>query len=197
MTPDVMAQAIEPFFTTKDVGKGSGLGLSMVYGFARQSGGDLRIESEVGVGTQITLILPQAVAPARSAPTPAKQSPNAVSRVLVVDDDALVREALCLQLRDAGFATIAASDGPSALGLIDQGAKFDVLLTDMVMPHGMSGLDLAEQVRERRPEARAILSTGYAEQELPEEGPNWRLLRKPYTASELFSALRTAMFMQR
>ena len=112
--------------------------------------------------------------------------------MLVVDDDELVRDALCLQLADAGFATIAATDGVEALELVRQGAAFDLLFTDMVMPRGMNGLALAREVRELRPDVRAIISTGYVDKDLPDD-PGWLLLRKPYAANELFAALRAAM----
>jgi CheY-like chemotaxis protein len=198
MSPETLSRAVEPFFTTKDIGKGSGLGLSMVFGFAKQSGGDLRIESELGKGTRITILLPAARAPSSgSAPSePHPPAPRAI-RVLVVDDDELVRDALCMQLTDAGFTTIQAQDGPAALALIDAGIEFDLLFTDMVMPHGMSGVTLAEQVRTRRPDVCVIVSTGYVEKELPEGGPNWQLLRKPYTSGALFTVLQNVMLDRR
>lgn len=194
MSPEVLRRACEPFFTTKGVGKGSGLGLSMVYGFAQQSGGDLRIKSEIGRGTTVTLMLPRAAAPAPVAPKPEELDvPQGALRVLVVDDDELARDAVCMLLADAGFSAIAATSGPDAMGLIDQGLAFDLLLTDMVMPQGMSGLALAEAVRQRRPNVRTIVSTGYVDKELPEPGPGWAVLRKPYTSAELFGALRAVM----
>jgi len=195
MSPEVRRRAVEPFFTTKEVGKGSGLGLSMVYGFAQQSGGDLRIESDVGIGARITLVLPKAAAPAASvaAPQRSAEAPVQPMRVLVVDDDAMVREALCLHLSSAGFQTEAAEDGPTALAMIEAGLSFDLLLTDMVMPRGMTGLALAEHLRASRPGTRVIISTGYVEDELPDAGPNWLLLRKPYTSEELFAAMRRAV----
>ena len=194
MSAETLSRAVEPFFTTKDVGKGSGLGLSMVYGFAQQSGGDLRIESKVGVGTHVRLRVPKSIAPAPAVAAAAPMTlPRTPLSVLVVDDDSLVREALCLQLGDAGFSTISAPDGHAALAMLDEGATFDVLLTDMVMPRGMTGLALAEEVRARRPDVRVIISTGYVEQDLPDQGPNWLLLRKPYTSSKLFATLRSVV----
>lgn len=198
MSPETLSRAVEPFFTTKDIGKGSGLGLSMVFGFAKQSGGDLRIESELGKGTRITILLPVAVAPSSGSapPEPHPLAPRPI-RVLVVDDDELVRDALCMQLTDAGFTTIQAQDGPAALALIDAGIEFDLLFTDMVMPRGMSGVTLAEHVRTRKPDVRVIISTGYVEKELPEGGPNWQLLRKPYTSGALFTVLQNVMLDRR
>ena len=113
-------------------------------------------------------------------------------RVLVVDDDALVRQAICLQLGDAGFDTIIAANGMQALQLIEAGEPFDILFTDMVMPGGVSGLALAEALERLRPQVRAVVSTGYVDTELPDHGANWVLLRKPYTSEQLFAALSAA-----
>jgi signal transduction histidine kinase/CheY-like chemotaxis protein len=194
MTEEVKQKAVEPFFTTKGPAKGSGLGLSMVFGFVRQSGGDLEIESDVGVGTTITLIVPRAEAPTREdAKAAAPPKVQGKIRILMVDDDDMVRQALALQLTEEGFETITASDAPDALRLLDEGVQFDVLLTDMVMPHGVNGAELAVEVRKRLPGARVILSTGYSEHEVAHEGA--LLLRKPYTTQQLFAALR-AVFME-
>ncbi len=192
MSPETAQRAIEPFFTTKEIGKGTGLGLSMVYGFAKQSGGDLRIESELGKGTRVTLLLPRAEAPANDTISEPKTLDSHHGRVLVVDDDALVRQAICLQLGDAGFDTIIAANGMQALQLIEAGEPFDILFTDMVMPGGVSGLALAEALERLRPQVRAVVSTGYVDTELADRGANWVLLRKPYTSEQLFAALSTA-----
>jgi signal transduction histidine kinase len=194
MSAATRARAIEPFFTTKGVGKGSGLGLSMVFGFARQSGGDMQIESAEGRGTTVSLFLPRTEKPAETAPRKEAPRPGRL-RVLVVDDDELVRDALSLQLDDEGFDAIVAEDGVQALELVDGGAEFDVLLTDMVMPRGMSGVTLATAIAERRPKVRIILSTGYADKAVtpPPGGVQWSLLHKPYTADQLFAALRATM----
>jgi signal transduction histidine kinase len=192
MAPETAQRAIEPFFTTKEIGKGTGLGLSMVYGFAKQSGGDLRIESELGKGTRVTLLLPRAEAPANDTISEPKTLDSQRGRVLVVDDDALVRQAICLQLGDAGFDTIIAANGMQALQLIEAGEPFDILFTDMVMPGGVSGLALAEALERLRPQVRAVVSTGYVDTELPDHGANWVLLRKPYTSEQLFAALSAA-----
>ena len=194
MSEATIKRAIEPFFTTKGVGKGSGLGLSMVYGFLRQSGGDLRIESTLGKGTTCAMLLPRATCPSVSAGAgDPRTEPQGKICVLVADDDDLIRDALCLQLNDQGFVAIAAKDGPEALSLAEAGLGFDVLLADMVMPKGMSGVTLAAEVRKLRPNIPAIISTGYVDKEIRSaDGAPLLLLRKPYTSAELFAALRDA-----
>ena len=164
----------------------------MVYGFLQQSGGDLKIESRLGQGTTCTMLLPRAAAPVKVEEEQARIEPQGKLRVLVVDDDDLVREALCLQLTDEGFSTVPAVDGPDALAMVEKGLAFDILLADMIMPRGMTGVTLAEAVRKLRPNVRAIISTGYVDKEIDTDG-QWLLLRKPYTSAELFAALRTVM----
>ncbi|HWA22758.1 MAG TPA: ATP-binding protein [Caulobacterales bacterium] len=198
MSPQTVARAIEPFFTTKGVGKGSGLGLSMVFGFARQSGGDMQIESVEGQGTKVVLFLPRATPPTESAGPPEATPSLGRLRVLVVDDDTLVRDALTMQLTDEGCEVVAAPDGFHALEMVNEGLQFDVLLTDMIMPRGISGFALATAITARRPDVRVILSTGYTDKEikLPESDGRWTLLNKPYSSDALLSALRTAMLAQ-
>ncbi|MES1202645.1 MAG: ATP-binding protein [Pseudomonadota bacterium] len=199
MAPNTVARAIEPFFTTKGVGKGSGLGLSMVFGFTRQSGGDMQIESVEGQGTTIALFLPRTSAPTQSA-GPAEATPRLGRlRVLLVDDDALVRDALTIQLTDEGFEVAAAADGVDALEMVNEGLQFDVLLTDMVMPRGISGVALATAIAARQPDVRIILSTGYSDKAIafPEGDVHWTLLKKPYSSDALFAALRAAMLRTR
>jgi len=190
MSAQTAERAVEPFFTTKDVGKGSGLGLSMVFGFVRQSGGDLTIESAEGRGTTVTMLLPRASPQqAQDAPQEAHPPLARMFRVLVVDDDPLVRDALGLQLADEGYIVEVARDGVDAIALAEAGLAFDILLTDIVMPNGVSGLALAEQVRARWPHVRTILSTGYADAELSPDGNGCLLLRKPYSAKDLRHAI--------
>ncbi|MFT3727005.1 MAG: ATP-binding protein [Terricaulis sp.] len=194
MSDDVKQRAVEPFFSTKGPGKGTGLGLSMVFGFARQSGGDLEIESELGVGTTMTLVLPATGAPSEDTERAVAPKLEGKIRILLVDDDQMVRDALALQLSDEGFEPVTANDAIHALELVEGGVQFDLLLTDMVMPRGMNGAELAAEVRKRLPHVRAILSTGYSEHEVAHEGA--LLLRKPYTTQQLFAALRT-VFLER
>jgi two-component system NtrC family sensor kinase len=162
MPAEVSERAFEPYFTTKEAGLGSGLGLSQVYGFALQSGGTAVIASEPGKGTTVTLLLPRAsaapTAPS-SAPVDTAHAPGP-ARILLVEDDREVAEAAQRLLRDRGFETRWARDGKEALALIEGGLSTDLVLSDIVMPGGMSGLDLARTVRKRRPDLPILLGTG-------------------------------------
>src|SRR6185312_14034349 len=142
MSQEVLDKVFEPFFTTKDVGKGSGLGLSMVYGFVKQSGGHIRIYSEVGHGTTIKLYLPPARGLPESTSAAAPALPVGNETIMVVEDDALVRDFVTAQLQSLGYRTVNAANGPAALNLIEGGQAFDLLFTDVIMPGGMSGRDL-------------------------------------------------------
>jgi PAS domain S-box-containing protein len=190
MPPDVLARAMEPFFTTKEVGRGTGLGLSMVYGFAQQSGGTAEIESVPGEGTTVRLLLPAAQAEAlpEGAEPPAVQSGHG-ERILVVEDDALVRAQLGMQLGNLGYRPDLAADAASALARLRAGPRFDLLLTDAVMPGGISGMQLATEAAALQPGIAVILTTGHGG---AAEGA-WRVLRKPYRRSELAAALRAAL----
>jgi PAS domain S-box-containing protein len=163
MTPETLARALEPFFTTKPVGTGTGLGLAMVQGFARQSGGDVRIESAPGRGTTVSLWLPRAtVAEAPAAPAPADVAPVARGRgrVLLVDDEATVSRTLSLFLGTAGYTALAVDSGEAALDLLRAGEPFDLLVTDQSMP-GMTGAELVMAAARLRPGLPALLVTGY------------------------------------
>ena len=146
MSQEVQDKVFEPFFTTKEVGKGSGLGLSMVYGFVKQSGGHIRIYSEVGHGTTIKLYLPPARRPGRDSPAAAAPLAHGNETIMVVEDDALVRNFVTAQLQSLGYRTLAAADGPAAMAMIENGQPFDLLFTDVIMPGGMTGRQLAEEV---------------------------------------------------
>jgi CheY-like chemotaxis protein len=166
MTPEVSARVFEPFFTTKEVGKGTGLGLSMVYGFVKQSGGHVRIYSEVGHGTVIKLFLPRAEEDA--AATDASRSendallPTGTETILVVEDDALVRANTQTQLRTLGYRVTVAENAAAALALVDEGFVPDMLLTDIVMPGGMNGRELADELRRILPGLKVLYTSGYA-----------------------------------
>jgi CheY-like chemotaxis protein len=194
MTAEVLGRAFEPFFTTKEVGQGSGLGLSMVYGFATQSGGSVRIESEPGRGTVVHLQLPVAAearppATAAAEPQPAERGGE---RILLVEDEPLVREFVAGQLENLGYAVTAVEQGTAALSLLQQDAVFDLLLTDNIMPGGLSGQELCRQARRLRPALRTLLMSGYAGADL-EEDPGERLLRKPFNRRQLAEAVRLAL----
>ncbi len=188
MSRDVLAHAFEPFFTTKEVGKGSGLGLSMVHGFARQSGGSVRIDSEPGRGTTVWLYLPKAWA---SAPDAAgsdhglESLPRSSGTVLVVEDNEDLRNAIVDVLRSLNYRVFVASTGPQALEVIRHGENVDLLLSDIVMPAGMSGIELARQARRLLPSIKVLLTSGYTGEAFLEAGQEFPFLAKPYRPSEL------------
>ncbi|GLR83361.1 ATP-binding protein [Bradyrhizobium iriomotense] len=195
---DIRDRVFEPFFTTKGVGRGTGLGLSMVYGFAKQTGGTVVIESEEGRGTVVRLFLPRSIGRTASpagpvaAPSPARGHET----ILVVEDDPLVQGYVIAQLGSLGYRTLVASDGAAALALVGQGVKFDLLFTDIIMPGGMNGRELAEAIRERRPDVRVLYTSGYTDDAIVHEGhldPGVALLRKPYRKSELSQKIREVL----
>jgi signal transduction histidine kinase len=195
MTPDVQARAFEPFFTTKAPGAGSGLGLSQVFGTARQSGGDVRIDSTVGKGTSVSVFLPRAAVPAERAPLSRAGRTEACSTravVLVVDDDDAVRAITLDMLSGLGYTVRAASGGTEALALLDDGDTIDLLLTDVVMPR-MSGPELARRVRVSRPRLPIVFISGYANPEGIAGEPLERLVRKPFSASDLREQIEEAI----
>jgi PAS domain S-box-containing protein len=190
MTPEVLARAFEPFFTTKDVGKGSGLGLSMVYGFAKQSGGGVHIDSAPALGTCVTIYLPRSRSPARpDEPDHADESPERGSgNVLLVEDDDEVREVSAMLLQRLGYRVTAVADGRQALSLLHGRDRFDVLFTDIAMPLGMSGVELASRARALRPGLRILLTTGHAGADRRDHG-GFPVLAKPFRPAELGRAL--------
>jgi PAS domain S-box-containing protein len=187
MPPDVLARAFEPFFTTKPVGQGTGLGLSQLYGFARQSGGHVRIESTVGRGTSVKLYLPRhhgaeevkAASEAAASEPPPPAPIQAV--VLVVEDEALVRLLLVEALEEQGYTVLEAADGNAALSIVASSERIDLLATDVGLP-GINGRQLAEMARSLRPGLKVLFLTGYAYKAAIEPetlGPNMQLLSKP------------------
>ncbi len=164
MSADVVERAFEPFYTTKEVGKGTGLGLSQVYGFAKQSGGAARIESTVGKGTTVRIHIPRAERQAESGAISQeglRKTTPARAKILVVEDDPDVREMIVGILSDLGYQTLVATNGPEALAILNQDRSVDLLFTDIVMPAGMSGTELARQASCLRPDLKVLLSSGY------------------------------------
>jgi signal transduction histidine kinase/CheY-like chemotaxis protein len=192
MTPAVLARAFEPFFTTKGVGKGSGLGLSMVYGFAKQSGGSLRVRSAPGAGTTVELFLPRSLAPEPEAPRVAQPSPSPSQEtcILVVDDDEDVRSMSAGALRDMGYRVFEAPGAADAIALL-QNRSVDLLFSDVVMPGGMNGLELSTEARKIQPGLAVLLTTGYAESfdRSPSDG-QLQVLAKPFRPSDLGKRIR-------
>ncbi|GGK53925.1 PAS domain-containing protein [Salinarimonas ramus] len=193
IAPDALERIFEPFYTTKEVGRGTGLGLSQVFGFARQSGGDVLVDSRLGSGAKITLCLPR-TEPARHphgarAVEPAPLADGRGTRVLVVEDNREVGGFATQTLQDLGFATTWVTSGEEALALVDADAgRFDVVFSDVVMP-GIDGLTLAREIRRREPGLPIVLTTGYSHA-LAEEGLfGFELVRKPYGAEDLSRAL--------
>jgi CheY-like chemotaxis protein len=189
-------KVFEPFFTTKGPGKGTGLGLSMVYGFVKQSGGHIKVYSEEGQGTTIKIYLP----PARETDqalgiTPVASIEGGQETILIVEDDALVRNFVTSQLNSLGYTTLVASNAAEALALIEQGAALDLLFTDVVMPGAMNGRQLAEEVVKRRPSVKVLFTSGYTENAIFHHGrldPDIILLPKPYRKSDLARVVRVA-----
>lgn len=196
MPAGVQDKAFEPFFTTKEVGKGSGLGLSMVYGFVKQSGGHIKIYSEEGHGTTIKLYLPPGEGTPDVAAPAAPQAEGGAETIFIVEDDALVRNFVTVQLKSLGYETVAAADGRAALELIEAGQAFDLLFTDVVIPGGMSGRELAEEVAKRRPGVKVLYTSGYTDNAIVHHGKlddGVMLLTKPYRRNQLAAMIRNAL----
>lgn len=198
MTAEVIEHAFEPFYTTKEVGKGSGLGLSMVYGFAKQSNGHVSIYSERGLGTTVRIYLPNAAAEHSLGTDP--DSEHAVPRghetVLIAEDDPFVRSSVILRVEALGYRVIAAVNGSEALHLLRTNADIDLLFTDIIMPGGMSGWDLGDQARQIRPGLPVVFSSGYPLETLVDQGRAHAqsiVLTKPYRTAELAKRLREAL----
>jgi len=195
MPSEVMARAFEPYFTTKPAGLGSGLGLSQVYGFACQSRGSAVLGSAPGEGTTITLFLPRANAGPAMAGEIAAQPASALGsgRILLVEDDPRVAEATQDLLHNMGFDTRWAGDGTAALAFVESDPKLALVLSDVVMPGGVSGLDLARTLRDRRPELPVILMTGYSSRASEVVAEGFALIQKPYRRDVLAASLQSAL----
>jgi CheY-like chemotaxis protein len=194
MSPEVAARAFDPFFTTKPLGQGTGLGLSMIYGFARQSGGQARISSAAGEGTTICIYLPRHAGEAEAGPD-AVAEPAQVLRaatgetVLVVEDEPTIRVLVTEVLATHGYRTIEAADGAAALAVLQSSARIDLLVTDVGLPGGMNGRQVADHGRVARPGLKVLFMTGYAENAVVGNGklaPGMHVLTKPF-AMEVFA----------
>ena len=199
MPPDVLAKVFEPFFTTKALGQGTGLGLSMVYGFVRQSGGQIRIYSEVGRGTVVRIYLPRArgVAQEVEISISEPQNPRGNERILLVEDNPQIRHTALTQLRSLGYQVEVAENGSEALDLLAAiDWKVDLVFTDMVMPGRPDGLELSRLVRERAPQIRFLLTSGFPGDVWERHGstqPTLPLLSKPYRKADLARAIRSTL----
>lgn len=196
MTPETIEHAFEPFFTTKPTGQGTGLGLSMIYGFARQSGGQVRIYSEVGQGTTMCIYLPRHLGEADSEDVAHPSSSETAGQgetILVVDDEATIRHLIDEVLDELGYAVIGAADGAAGLKILQSGSRIDLLITDVGLPNGMNGRQLADAARALRPSLKVLFITGYAENAAVRNGhlePDMELLTKPFTLDDLSSKVR-------
>jgi len=198
MTPEIITRAFDPFYTTKPLGQGTGLGLSMVYGFARQSGGQVRIYSEVGKGTTFCLYLPRHRGPADAPadPLPARAGQGDGEVVLVVDDEPTIRLLILEALAESGYAALEAADGPSAMRILDSDARIDLLITDVGLPGGMNGRQVADAARVGRPGLKVLFITGFAENAVVGNGhlePGMAVVTKPFVISEVGARVRDLM----
>ncbi|MBL6945138.1 MAG: PAS domain S-box protein [Rhodospirillales bacterium] len=198
MLAETLEHAFEPFFTTKEVGEGSGLGLSMVYGFVRQSGGNVTIESELGKGTTVRLVLPAATGEAISAngAQTARKGDQRAIKVLLVEDDADVRITTHMVLKSLGCEVVEAENAVPVPGILEQDDSIDLLLSDVVLPGGQNGVELAQEAVGQHPDLKVILISGYPEGTLVKAGlkeAGFRLLRKPFSKNALSEALGSVM----
>ncbi len=196
MIAEVASRAFEPFFTTKEVGKGTGLGLSMVYGFAKQSGGSMQIRTTPGQGTAVRLFFPRVDTPHDNDAPPADRIavPAGSETILVVEDDDLVRAYVEKELMELGYRVIAARNAPAALAILRSPEQIHLLFTDVVMPGGMFGPELARQASQLRPDLKILFTSGYSEQPVTSlEGPEARILNKPYRRNDLALMLRSVL----
>jgi CheY-like chemotaxis protein len=215
MSPELLERVFQPFFTTKEQGKGSGLGLSMVYGFIKQSGGHINIYSEVGHGTAVKMYLPRKFAPGEALPdvegiAAAPDAPVQVAeldappprktKILVVEDQEAVRAVACGFLEDFGYDVVEAEDGLQALSRLQETPDIDLMFSDVVMPGGLNGFDLAQAARGIRPDLKIVHTSGYPKGAMVhQEEPRFRegfIIMKPYRREDLQKILRDALEIQ-
>jgi len=197
MAPDIVAKAFDPFFTTKPLGSGTGLGLSMVYGFAKQSGGSVNIYSEDGQGAMICIYLPRHLGDAEAAEPLSEfaTAPRGLDgeTVLVVDDEPTVRMLVSEVLADLGYTTIEAADGAAGLKILNTERRIDLLVTDVGLPGGMNGRQMADAARAARTDLKVLFITGYAENAVLSHGhldPGMHVITKPFAMEALASRIR-------
>ena len=196
MSPDVIERAFDPFFTTKPIGQGTGLGLSMVYGFVRQSGGQVRIYSELERGTTVCLYLPRYAGNAEDIEEHVRTRPVEVGgdeTVLVIDDEPTLRMLIADVLTEAGYAVLQAATGPEGLRILENGRRIDLLITDVGLPGGLNGRQVAEAARARRPDLRVLFITGYAENAVIGSGhleAGMEIVSKPFAITEFAAKVR-------
>jgi len=194
MPADVVAQAFDPFFTTKNEGRGTGLGLSMVYGFVRQSSGHIRIDSAIGQGTSVRLYLPRTLDPVVDTEGRAPQPAGGSERILVVEDNDEVRRAVVDMLQGWGYRVVSLESPDAAAQLLDTDSAFDLLFTDVVMPGTLSAIELARLAQRRRPGIAVLLTSGYTRDLVPtDEGADLPLIAKPYRGDELAARMRAVL----
>ncbi len=199
MAPEVVRRAFEPFYTTKGVDRGTGLGLSTIYGFVKQSGGHVNIYSELGHGTSVNVYLPR-IASSKTCEvefTPGQSPPMGQGEtILVVEDNPQVRTLTIERLRRLGYRTLAAENGPSALAVAKDNPTIELAFSDVVMPGGMSGFELAYQLRQLRPGLAILLTSGFAEDAArsgAQVDDDWPVIRKPYAQLDLARKIRQAL----
>ena len=200
MTPELAAKVFEPFFTTKPIGEGTGLGLSMIHGFARQSGGEVRIYSELGQGSTVCIYLPRFYGEIDADHAGLRIAPDRCAgqgeTVLIVDDEPSVRMLVVEVLQDLGYHALEACDSAAGLKLLQSDVRIDMLVSDVGLPGGMNGRQMADAARERRPDLKVLFITGYAENSLIGNGhlkPGMQVLTKPFAIDALTARIREAI----